>query len=59
MEVLLTLILLLGLRAVEHVLPHSGGSEEFKFWFSGIHQFFILFAYTMIALKGLIRIWKY
>jgi hypothetical protein len=55
-EVLLTLVLLLGLSAVHLFLSYSGGSEEFKLYFVRIHEFFLLFAYVMIALKGLIRI---
>jgi hypothetical protein len=58
-EVLLTLVLLAGLSAVHFFLSYSEGSEGFKVYFSSIHEFFVLLAYVMIALKGLMRIWKY
>lgn len=58
-DVVLTLVLLMGLSAVHFFLSHTEGSEDFRMFFSRIHECFVLVASTLIALKGLIRIWEY
>jgi hypothetical protein len=58
-EVLLALLLLAGLSAVHLVLSLAEGSQEFKHYFGTLHEFSVILVYTMIVLKGLIRIWKH
>lgn len=55
-DVLITLVLLGGLSLIHVTLARIDASEAFKLYFSDLHEWTVLCAYTVVGLKGILRL---
>lgn len=56
LDVVVTLGLLAALSVVHHALEYTAATEEFKLWFTRVHEWVFLGMYGLVATKGLVRI---
>lgn len=57
-DVLIALVLLGGLSLIHVALIWIDASEAFKQYFSNLHEWTVIFAYAVVALKGIIRLFR-
>ena len=55
-DVLIALVLLGGLSLIHVTLTWIDASEAFKQYFSDLHEWTVLCTYTVVGLKGIMRI---
>ena len=55
-DVLIALVLLGGLSLIHGTLIRIDASEAFKHYFSNLHEWAVLSAYTVVGVKGLVRV---
>jgi hypothetical protein len=55
-DVLIALALLVGLSLIHRILIRTDASEAFKHYFSNLHEWLALCTYTVVGVKGIVRV---
>ena len=58
LDLAVTLVLLAALSMVHYALGFTAATDNFKQWFTQVHEISFLGMYVLVAFKGLIRIYR-